>query len=139
LKQIVQPVIGGPLTLLDVPRPVPEPTEVLVRTLCSVISPGTERAVTALAQSSLLAKARARPGLVRRVVRKARAEGLAVTRQAVPGRLAQDVPLGYSAAGVVLESGCPVRQAHTTCAASPARLYPARGRESLAQHHGGCQ
>ena len=70
--------------------------------------PGTERAVTALAQSSLLAKARARPDLVRQVVRKARTEGLAATRQAVLGRLAQDVPLGYSAAGVVLETGCAV-------------------------------
>jgi predicted dehydrogenase/threonine dehydrogenase-like Zn-dependent dehydrogenase len=105
VKQIVQPVSGGPVTLLDVPRPVPEPTEVLIRTLSSVISPGTERAVTALAQSSLLAKARARPDLVRQVARKARTEGLAVTRQAVLGRLAQDVPLGYSAAGVVLETG----------------------------------
>ena len=108
MKQIVQPVSGGPVTLLEVPRPVPEPTEVLVRTLSSVISPGTERAVTALAQSSLLAKARARPDLVRQVVRKARTEGLAVTRQAVLGRLAQDVPLGYSAAGVVLATGCAV-------------------------------
>jgi predicted dehydrogenase/threonine dehydrogenase-like Zn-dependent dehydrogenase len=108
VKQIVQPVRGGPVTLLDAPRPVPEPTEVLVRTLFSVISPGTERAVTALAQSSLLAKARARPDMVRQMVRKARREGLVATREAVLGRLAQDVPLGYSAAGVVLETGCAV-------------------------------
>ncbi len=108
MKQLVQPVNGGPVTLLDVPGPVPEPTEVLVRTLCSVISPGTERAVTALAQSSLLAKARARPDLVRQVVRRARAEGIASTRRTVLGRLALDVPLGYSAAGVVLEAGAAV-------------------------------
>jgi predicted dehydrogenase/threonine dehydrogenase-like Zn-dependent dehydrogenase len=108
VKQIVQPVSGGPVTLLDVPCPAPEQTEVLVRTVCSVISPGTERAVTALAQSSLLAKARARPDLVRQVVRKARSEGIAATRQTVLGRLAQDVPLGYSAAGVVLETGSAV-------------------------------
>src|SRR6266700_3528560 len=105
VKQIVQPASGGPVTLLDVPGPVLEPAEVLVRTLSSVISPGTERAVTALAQSSLLAKARARPDLVRQVVRKARSEGLAASRQTALGRLAQDVPLGYSAAGVVLEAG----------------------------------
>jgi predicted dehydrogenase/threonine dehydrogenase-like Zn-dependent dehydrogenase len=105
VKQIVQPLRGGPVTLLDVPRPVPAPTEVLIATISSVISPGTERAVTALAQSSLAAKARARPDLVRQVVRKARTEGLAVTRAAVQGRLAQDLPLGYSAAGVVLEVG----------------------------------
>ena len=67
MKQIVQPLAGGPIEVLDVPRPVPGPTEVLVRTVASVISPGTERAVTALAQSSLLAKARARPDLVRQV------------------------------------------------------------------------
>ena len=99
VKSVVQPLRGGPVEVLDVPRPTPEPTEVLVRTLASVISPGTERAVTALAQSSLLAKARARPDLVRQVVRKARAEGLAATAQSVRGRLAEDLPLGYSAAG----------------------------------------
>ena len=108
MKQVVQPVNGGPVVLLDVPGPVPEPTEVLVRTLSSVISPGTERAVTALARSSLIAKARARPDLVRQVVRKARAEGITATRQAVLGRLAADLPLGYSAAGLVIDAGAAV-------------------------------
>jgi hypothetical protein len=105
MKQVVQPVGGGPVEVLDVPRPAIGPTEVLVRTVASVISPGTERAVTTLAQSSLLAKARARPDLVRQVVRKARAEGLAATAQAVRSRLASDVPLGYSAAGLAVEVG----------------------------------
>ncbi len=94
--------------MLDVPRPVPDATEVLVRTVASVISPGTERAVTALAQASLLAKARARPDLVRQVVRKARTEGLAATTQTVRSRLAEDLPLGYSAAGRVVEVGAAV-------------------------------
>ena len=105
LKSVVQPVRGGPVEVLDVPQPTPEPTEVLVRTIASVISPGTERAVTSLAQSSLLAKARARPDLVRQVVRKAKAEGLAATAHSVRGRLAEDLPLGYSAAGEVVEVG----------------------------------
>jgi predicted dehydrogenase/threonine dehydrogenase-like Zn-dependent dehydrogenase len=94
--------------MLDVPRPVISPTEVLVRTVASVISPGTERAVTALARSGLLAKARARPDLVRQVVRKAQAEGIPAATRAVRGRLAGDVPLGYSAAGVVIEVGAAV-------------------------------
>jgi len=108
VKSVVQPLRGGPVEVLDVPRPTPEPTEVLVRTVASVISPGTERAVTALAQSSLLAKARARPDLVRQVVRKAKAEGMAATAQSVRGRLAEDLPLGYSAAGQVVEVGSAV-------------------------------
>jgi predicted dehydrogenase/threonine dehydrogenase-like Zn-dependent dehydrogenase len=105
VKNVVQPVRGGPVEVLDVPAPVAGPTEVLVATIASVISPGTERALTALAQSSLLAKARARPDLVRQVVRKARAEGPGPARRAVRDRLAQDLPLGYSAAGEVLEVG----------------------------------
>jgi predicted dehydrogenase/threonine dehydrogenase-like Zn-dependent dehydrogenase len=108
VKSVVQPLSGGPVEVLDVPRPTPEATEVLVRTVASVISPGTERAVTALAQSSLLAKARARPDLVRQVVRKAKAEGIAATAQSVRGRLAEDLPLGYSAAGQVVEVGSAV-------------------------------
>jgi predicted dehydrogenase/threonine dehydrogenase-like Zn-dependent dehydrogenase len=108
MKQIVQPVSGGPVEVLDVPRPVISATEVLVRTVVSVISPGTERAVTTLARSSLLAKARARPDLVRQVVRKAQAEGIPATMRTVRGRLAADVPLGYSAAGLVAEVGAAV-------------------------------
>ncbi len=108
MKSVVQPIKGGPVEVLDVPQPTPDPTEVLVRTVASVISPGTERAVTALAQSSLLAQARARPDLVRQVVRKAKAEGIAATAQSVRGRLAQDLPLGYSAAGQVVEVGSAV-------------------------------
>ncbi|HMH91195.1 MAG TPA: bi-domain-containing oxidoreductase [Streptosporangiaceae bacterium] len=108
MKTVVQPIKGGPVEVLDVPRPVPDPTEVLVATIASVISPGTERAVTALAQASLLAKARARPDLVRQVARKARADGLGATARAVRGRLAEDLLLGYSAAGEVLEVGTAV-------------------------------
>jgi predicted dehydrogenase/threonine dehydrogenase-like Zn-dependent dehydrogenase len=108
VKQVVQPISGGPVEVLDVPRPTVGPTEVLVRTLASVLSPGTEGAVTALARSSLLAKARARPDLVRQVVRKARAEGLSATAQTVRSRLADDVPLGYSAVGEVVEVGSAV-------------------------------
>jgi predicted dehydrogenase/threonine dehydrogenase-like Zn-dependent dehydrogenase len=108
VKQVVQPIGGGAVEVLDVPRPTAGPTEVLVRTVTSVISSGTERAVTALAQSNLLAKARARPDLVRQVVRKARVEGIAATAQTVRSRLAEDLPLGYSAAGEVVEVGSAV-------------------------------
>ena len=108
MKQVVQPVSGGSVQVLDVPRPTIGSAEVLVHTVASVISPGTERAVTALARSSLLAKARARPDLARQVVRKAHAEGVAAAARAVRGRLAADLPLGYSAAGVVAEVGAAV-------------------------------
>lgn len=105
MKQVVQPVSGGPVNVIEVPRPVIGPTEVLVQTVASIVSAGTERAVTALAQSSMLTKARARPDLVRQVISKARTEGVTQAARAVRARLADDVPLGYSAAGVALEVG----------------------------------
>jgi predicted dehydrogenase/threonine dehydrogenase-like Zn-dependent dehydrogenase len=108
MKQVVQPIAGGSVEVLEVPRPTAGPTEALVRTYASIISAGTEGAVTALARSSLLSKARARPDLVRQVVRKARTEGLAATAQTVRSRLADDLPLGYSAAGEVIEVGSAV-------------------------------
>jgi predicted dehydrogenase/threonine dehydrogenase-like Zn-dependent dehydrogenase len=108
MKQVVQAVSGGPVRVVDVPRPTIAPTEVLVRTQASIISPGTERAVTALARSSLLDKARARPDLVRQVLHKARTEGIASTARAVRSRLDDDIPLGYSAAGIAVEVGAAV-------------------------------
>jgi len=108
VKQVVQPIAGGSIEVLDVPRPTAGPTEVLVRTAASILSPGTEAAVTALARSSLLAKARARPDLVRQLARKARTEGITSTARTVRSRLAEDLPLGYSAAGYAIEIGAAV-------------------------------
>ena len=61
MKQVVQSVASGDLRVIDVPRPVPSATEVLVATTRTVLSPGTERAVRKLASASLVQKARARP------------------------------------------------------------------------------
>lgn len=105
MKQVVQSISGGAVKVVDVPRPTIGSTEVLIRTKATIISPGTEHAVTQLAQSSLIAKAKARPDLVRQVIRKARTEGIAQTYQAVRSRLDEDLPLGYSGAGVALEVG----------------------------------
>ncbi len=105
MRQLVQSVRNGELKVLDLPRPTIGPTEVLVATSRSLVSPGTELAIRRLAQANLLAKARARPDLVKQVLRKARTEGLRATRDAVERRLADDMPLGYSACGIALEVG----------------------------------
>lgn len=105
MKQVVQSIGDGSLRVVEVPTPGCGPTEVLVNTTRSLLSTGTEKAVRELASASLIDKAKARPDLVRQVLKKARNEGLRNTVQAVRTRLDEDMPLGYSAAGVVLESG----------------------------------
>jgi predicted dehydrogenase/threonine dehydrogenase-like Zn-dependent dehydrogenase len=54
---------------------------------------------------SLLAKARARPDLVRQVFEKAQREGVLAASDAVRTRLDQLMPLGYSSAGTVIDVG----------------------------------
>jgi predicted dehydrogenase/NADPH:quinone reductase-like Zn-dependent oxidoreductase len=105
MLQVVQSVRSGDLRLVEVPAPQIGPTEVLVATRCSLVSAGTERAVRKLASANLVEKARARPDLVRQVLRKARADGVMPTVRAVRTRLDEEMPLGYSAAGIVLEVG----------------------------------
>lgn len=108
MKQVVQSVGDGSLRIVEVPTPTCGPAEVLVSTTRSLLSTGTEKAVRELASASLLDKAKARPDLVRQVLKKARSEGVRNTVQAVRTRLDEDMPLGYSAAGVVLEVGSSV-------------------------------
>ncbi|MEM2001296.1 MAG: bi-domain-containing oxidoreductase [Candidatus Methanomethylicaceae archaeon] len=77
----------------------------MVRTGASLVSLGTERYMLEFARKSLLEKAKSRPDLVKQVITKAQAEGpLEAYRQAM-GRLDAPVPLGYSAAGVVIAVG----------------------------------
>ncbi len=105
MKQVVQSVSNGDLRLVEVPQPEPSPTEVLVATRRSLLSAGTERSVRALASASLWNKARARPDLVRQVIGKARTDGLRTTLAAVRSKLDEQMPLGYSAAGVAVTVG----------------------------------
>jgi predicted dehydrogenase/threonine dehydrogenase-like Zn-dependent dehydrogenase len=53
----------------------------------------------------MIQKARARPDLVRQVIDRARTSGIKSTVRAVQSRLSEDMPLGYSAAGVVAQVG----------------------------------
>src|SRR3954454_5595926 len=104
MKQLLQNVSSGELTVDEVPAPARGPASLLVATRYSVISAGTERAVLEVGRASLVGKARARPDLVKKVVESARTEGLATTYAKVRGRLGEPNALGYSLAGVVLEA-----------------------------------
>ncbi|MDB5409598.1 MAG: theronine dehydrogenase, partial [Rhodospirillales bacterium] len=105
MKQIVQSARSGKLTLEEVPAPQLRGGHVLVRTRASLISAGTERMVVDFARKSLAGKARERPDLVRKVLDKARRDGIIATFRSVLTRLDEPMPLGYSAAGEIVEIG----------------------------------
>ena len=105
MKQVIQNARGGKLRLKSVPAPEVQRNTVLVRTMASLISAGTERQMVGFAQSTLLSKARTRPDLVRKVLDKVSRDGAMATLKSVMARLDEPLPLGYSAAGTVMEVG----------------------------------
>ena len=83
--------------------PVAPPGGILIRTTHSLISPGTEKMKVEQARMNLLQKARARPDQVRKVLATAKTLGWRSAWEKVKNRLESPTPLGYSAAGVVVQ------------------------------------
>jgi polar amino acid transport system substrate-binding protein len=105
VKQVLQNLKTGAVTVTDVPAPVTRPGFVIVRTAASLISAGTERMTVEAGQKSLVGRAFDQPALVKQVIQKARSEGVRNTIDAVRSKLDSRIALGYSAAGTVVSIG----------------------------------
>ncbi|HTP14445.1 MAG TPA: zinc-binding alcohol dehydrogenase, partial [Streptosporangiaceae bacterium] len=105
MKQIAQNYKSGELSVLEVPAPVCRPGGVLVRSLFSLISTGTEMMKLTEARLSMAGKARARPDQVRKVLDSVAQQGAVTTYKKVMNQLDSYTPLGYSLCGVVVEVG----------------------------------
>lgn len=105
MRQIAQNYKTGELVVLRTPAPSARPGGLLVRTLYSVISTGTEMMKVHEAQLSLLGKARARPDQVRKLLDSVAQQGVASTYAKAMDRLDSYTPLGYSTSGVVIDVG----------------------------------
>jgi predicted dehydrogenase/threonine dehydrogenase-like Zn-dependent dehydrogenase len=110
MKQVAQNYKSGELAVLDVPAPACKPGGVLVRSLYSLISTGTEMMKVSEARMSLLGKARARPDQVRKLVDSVAQQGAVATYKKAMNRLDSYTPLGYSVCGVVVEVGAGAEQ-----------------------------
>ncbi len=104
MKAVTQDMQSGGLAVADVP-PALQPGGMLVRVRRSLISLGTERAIIALAKKGPIGKAKDRPDLVRKVMNRAKQEGLWNTYQVVKNLISSPIPLGYSCAGEVMAVG----------------------------------
>ncbi|MEV7181258.1 bi-domain-containing oxidoreductase [Kitasatospora sp. NPDC093679] len=105
MKQVVQNYKSGELAVLDVPVPGCKPGGVLVRSVFSLISTGTELMKVSEAGMSMLGKARSRPDQVAKVMQSVATNGLPATYRKVMGKLDSYTPLGYSLCGVVEQVG----------------------------------
>ena len=105
MKQIAQNYKSGELIVLDAPVPACRPGGVLVQSLFSLISTGTEMMKVHEANLSMVGKARARPDQVRKVLDTVTQQGAMATYKKVMNKLDSYTPLGYSLCGVVVEVG----------------------------------
>ncbi len=105
MKQVAQNYRSGELAVIDAPAPSCAPGGVLVRSLYSLISTGTELMKVGESKMSLVGKARARPDQVKKVLENVQQQGAITTYKKAMNRLDSYSPLGYSLAGVVEEVG----------------------------------
>ena len=105
VKQVAQNYRSGALDVIDAPAPSCAPGGVLVRSLYSLISTGTELMKVGESKLSLVGKARARPDQVKKVLENVQQQGALTTYKKAMNRLDSYSPLGYSLAGVVQEVG----------------------------------
>jgi predicted dehydrogenase/threonine dehydrogenase-like Zn-dependent dehydrogenase len=105
VKQVAQNYRSGELAVIDAPAPACAPGGVLVRSLYSLISTGTEMMKVGESKLSLVGKARARPDQVKKVLETVQQQGAVTTYKKAMNKLDSYSPLGYSLAGVVQEVG----------------------------------
>src|SRR5579862_5151705 len=108
MKQILQNLRTGATQLVEVPRPALRPAQVVIRSVRSLVSAGTERMLVEFGRAGWIEKARRQPEKVRAVLDKIGTDGVAATVTAVLGKLDQPLPLGYCNVGEVLEVGASV-------------------------------
>jgi predicted dehydrogenase/threonine dehydrogenase-like Zn-dependent dehydrogenase len=105
MKQAV--LRAGAPNVVEVPAPSPSVGRALVANLASVISSGTERTAVSSGGGggTLPVRAVRNPDLVKRAIEHMREHGVRETLDLARGVAAPDVALGYSCAGVVLDTG----------------------------------
>ncbi len=105
MKQILQSLKNGETEVAEVPCPLVNRGQLLIRTSRSLVSAGTERMLVEFGKANLLQKARQQPDKVKQVVQKVRTDGLLATLDTVRAKFDEPMPLGYCNVGVVLEIG----------------------------------
>jgi predicted dehydrogenase/threonine dehydrogenase-like Zn-dependent dehydrogenase len=103
MKQVL--VRGGGVAVEEVPAPGAGRRDVLVRVAYSCISGGTEQSSVELSGLPLYRRALKQPEHARRALEVAREQGFRRTVDRVRAQLAAGLPLGYSAAGTVIDVG----------------------------------
>ena len=105
MKQIIQDIKSGETILVEVPAPMVRKGGVLIKSVKSLVSLGTERMLVEFGKASYIEKARQQPEKVKQVLDKIKSDGLRPTLEAVFRKLGEPLPLGYCNVGEVIAVG----------------------------------
>ena len=105
MKQLFLMVNDGTVKLIDTPKPIVKDNYVIVETLYSVVSAGTERGLTSFGGKNLIQKALERPDQVKKVLEKMSTDGVLTTIDSAFTKLKEPMPMGYSGVGKVIKCG----------------------------------
>lgn len=105
MKQLFLSVKDGKMSVVETPAPTVKNNTVIVETLYSVVSAGTERSLASFGGKNLIQKALERPDQVKKVTDKMSTDGILTTVEAAFGRLKDPMPMGYTAVGKITEVG----------------------------------
>lgn len=105
MKQIIQSLKDGKIEILNTPCPKASKGQVVIQSISSLVSLGTERMLLNFGKASYLDKARQQPDKVKMVIDKVKTDGLKPTIEAVQSKLNTPIPLGYSNVGLIIDLG----------------------------------
>ena len=105
MKQLFLMVNDGSIKMIDTPAPRVKENHVIVETLYSAVSAGTERGLTSFGGKNLIQKALERPDQVKKVIDKMSTDGILTTLDAAFTKLKEPMPMGYSGVGKIVECG----------------------------------
>ena len=97
------------LSLQDVPAPLIETGQILVRLHYSCISTGTEMSGVSVSDTPLWKRAAENPQKVKQVIDNTINQGAIKTFEKIKSKLDELHPLGYSAAGEVIKVGSDIK------------------------------
>jgi predicted dehydrogenase/threonine dehydrogenase-like Zn-dependent dehydrogenase len=106
MKQIL--LKKGLICTADVVAPLAEKDVILVRTMFSCISAGTEMSGVQSSGKTIVQKILDKPELALRGLRMAQERGVKETLDTIKGKYDTGSPMGYSASGEVVKSGSPL-------------------------------
>ncbi|MBK8297350.1 MAG: bi-domain-containing oxidoreductase [Saprospiraceae bacterium] len=110
MKLLMQSLKSGETFFEEIPKPAAGKNFVLVESVCSLVSPGTERMLVHFGKSNWIQKIAQQPEKFKQVVQKIQTDGLLNTYKAVEAKLDQAIPLGYSNVGIIREIGAGVHE-----------------------------